>query len=250
MRRIATATGLAALGLAGGLAGVMLVSPTLAAAGRAPAPTCAGERATIVDRSKAGDRIVGTRRRDVIVAGRGKGRDVVEGLGGDDVICGDARTVVRGGRGDDLIVAAGRADGGRGDDLFHAVGTARGGRGSDAYLAPLATGSFDGGADHDVVTFYAGYVPGVTSGVYVNLALGMASAELESGGARIRTGLAGVEEVRGTPDDDLLLGDALDNVLRGGAGKDVLNGRAGYDTVVGGRDKDVCTGEVREGCEE
>ena len=213
-------------------------------------PTCAGKRATIVDPSKGNDRIVGTSRRDVIVAGRGKGRDVVLGLDGDDLVCGDARTRVLGGRGDDTVYGAGSADGGKGADRLHGVGTARGGKGADSYWAPMGTGSFDGGAGYDRIVFYEGYVPGATSGVYVNLALGLASAEAEVGSLRMRTALAGIEEVRGTPDDDLVLGDALDNVLRGGDGNDVLNGRAGSDTVVGGRGKDTCTGELRGGCEQ
>jgi len=213
------------------------------------APTCAGRRATIVDPSKGDDRIVGTPRRDVIVAGRGAGRDVVLGLDGDDLVCGDARTRVVGGRGDDTVHGAGRADGGKGADRFHGVGSARGGKGADGYWAPMGAGFFDGGAGHDRAVFYEGYVAGATSGVYVNLALGIASADAEVGSLRMRTALAEVEEVRGTPDDDLILGDGLGNVLRGGDGKDVLDGRGGSDTVVGGRDKDTCTGEVRRACE-
>lgn len=243
MRRIGTSAVIVLLAVGGGLAGA---APSPA---QAPVPTCAGKRATIVDPSKGNDRIVGTRKRDVIVAGRGKGRDVVLGLDGNDLVCGDVRTRVVGGRGDDTVYFAGRADGGRGADRFHGVGTARGGKGGDVYWAPMGTGSFDGGADHDAAVFYEGYVPGTTAGVYVNLATGLASAEAEVGSLRMRTTLAGVEEVRGTPDDDLILGDAVGNVLRGGAGSDVLNGRGGPDTVVGGRGKDTCTGEVREGCE-
>ncbi|WGY02250.1 hypothetical protein QI633_00490 [Nocardioides sp. QY071] len=242
MRRIGTGAVVALLAAGSGLAGV--------AHAQAPVPTCAGKRATIVDPSKGNDRIVGTSKRDVIVAGRGQGRDVVLGLDGDDLICGVARTRVVGGRGDDTVYYAGRADGGKGADSFHGVGTARGGKGADTAWAPMGPGSFDGGAGYDRVVFYEGYVPGTTSGVYVNLALGLASADAEVGLLRMRTALAGIEEVRGTPDDDLILGDALDNVLRGGAGRDVLNGRGGYDTVVGGAGKDTCTAEVRRGCEE
>lgn len=245
MRRIAlivTGAAVVLLSAGGGLAG--------ATQAKAPAPTCAGRPATIVDPSKGNDRIVGTGKRDVIVAGKGKGRDVVLGLDGNDLVCGDARTRVVGGRGDDTVHHAGSADGGKGADRFHGVGTARGGKGADTAWAPMGIGSFDGGAGHDRVVFYEGYVAGATSGVYVNLALGLASADAELGPLRFRTTLAGIEEVRGTPDDDLILGDALGNVLRGGDGKDVLNGRGGPDTVIGGRGKDTCTGEVRRSCEQ
>ncbi len=55
------------------------------AATAAPAvPMCDGQRATIVGMAKA-DRLIGTPRRDVIVAGAG--HDVVHGRGGGDVIC-------------------------------------------------------------------------------------------------------------------------------------------------------------------
>ncbi|MBM0123961.1 hypothetical protein [Pimelobacter simplex] len=245
--RIGTGAALACLAAGGALAAGVGVGATAA---QAPVPTCAGKRATIVDPSKGNDRIVGTDRRDVVVAGKGKGRDVVLGLDGDDLVCGDGLTRVVGGRGDDTVYHAGSADGGKGADRFHGVGAARGGKGADTAWAPMGTGSFDGGAGHDRVVFYEGYVAGATSGVYVNLALGLASADAELGPLRLRTTLAGVEEVRGTPDDDLILGDALGNVLRGGDGKDVLNGRGGPDTVVGGRGRDTCTGEVRHGCEQ
>lgn len=248
MRRIAlTVTAL----LVGGLVSAAAIAPAPAQPGESakPKPTCAGEKATIVDPSKGNDRIVGTNKRDVIVAGRGKGKDVVLGLDGDDLICGNARTKVYGGRGDDVIVGAGRADGGRGADRFYGVLKARGNKGADAAWVPMTDASFDGGAGHDRVSFYYGYVAGMTSGVYVNLATGIATADSDTSPLRIRTRLAAVEEVRGTPDDDLILGDGYDNVLRGGAGNDVLQGRGGYDTVLGGRGKDSCSGEVKKGCE-
>lgn len=234
MRRIGTGAAIVLLTAGSGLAGAAPSPAAPSASSAAAVPTCAGKRATIVDPSRRDDRIVGTRGADVIVAGRGRGSDVVLGLGGDDLVCGNARTRVRGGRG---------------SDTFHGVGTARGGRGADTYWAPIGTGSFDGGGGADLVEFYEGYVAGATSGVYVNLALGLASAETSVGSLRLRTSLARVEQVRGTPDDDLLLGDGLDNLIWGGGGNDVLNGKAGYDAVAGGPGKDSCTAEVEQGCE-
>ncbi|GAA3535372.1 hypothetical protein [Nocardioides daeguensis] len=235
MRRIGTGAAIVLLAAGVGLAGA---APSPASPSAAPSaaagPTCAGKRATIVDPSRRGDRIVGTRGPDVIVAGRGRGSDVVLGLGGDDLVCGNVRTRVRGGRG---------------SDTFHGVGAAWGDRGADTYWAPIGTGSFDGGRGADLVEFYEGYLAGATSGVYVNLALGLASAETSVGSLRLRTSLAGVEQVRGTPDDDLLLGDGFDNLIRGGGGNDVVNGKGGYDTAAGGPGKDSCSAEVEQGCE-
>jgi Ca2+-binding RTX toxin-like protein len=80
-----------------------------------PAPSCAGEIATITG-STAGEPIVGTAGRDVIVAGGGN--DEVDGRGGDDLLCGGAgKDSLFGGAGRDrLLGGAGNdhLDGGQG----------------------------------------------------------------------------------------------------------------------------------------
>ena len=104
-------------------------------AGRAT-PACGHQRATIVGTSGP-DRLIGTRRRDVIWAGAGD--DLVRGRGGDDLVCakgGDDRVfagsgrdvvdggkgqrdVLRGGAGDDKLAGRGGSDlivGGGGND--------------------------------------------------------------------------------------------------------------------------------------
>ena len=75
---------------------------------------CQGRRATIVGTDR-GERLRGTRRRDVIVA-RG-GRDVIVGGGGSDVVCaGAGRDRVQTGDGDDHVGGGGGADLLDGDD--------------------------------------------------------------------------------------------------------------------------------------
>jgi hypothetical protein len=109
------------LGLVGALLGVCAVASAanvvIGDAAQHAALTCRGERATIVG-TAGDDRLVGTRRADVIYAGAGD--DVVLGGGGADLICdkaGDDR--VDGGAGDDEIgggEGADRLEGGAGDD--------------------------------------------------------------------------------------------------------------------------------------
>jgi len=63
----------------------LATQPLVAGPAHGAAPTCDGLKATIVGNAQA-NRIRGTDRRDVVVAG--DGNDVIRGLGGNDVICG------------------------------------------------------------------------------------------------------------------------------------------------------------------
>ncbi|WP_037306715.1 CHRD domain-containing protein [Ruegeria halocynthiae] len=85
---------------------------------------------------------------------------------------------------------------------------------------------------------------------------GDVNGELEDGGDVFfevieRDNLDSIENVEGSNDDDLILGDENDNVLngndgddtiRGLAGNDVLNGGAGNDILEGGADNDTLVG--------
>jgi Ca2+-binding RTX toxin-like protein len=69
--------------------------------------------------------------------------------------------------------------------------------------------------------------------VNVNLLLGTAS----------RTGgVLGIENVTGTVNDDLIVGNAAANVLKGGAGRDILIGGLGADFLDGGDGDDLLIG--------
>jgi VCBS repeat-containing protein len=98
-------------------------------------PTCAGKRATIVGTGSA-NRLIGTRRGDVIVAGAG--HDRVQGLAGADIVCGvDGEDRVSGGAGDDVI----RGD--RGDDRL------AGGAGDDTLIGRQGADAILGGHGDD-----------------------------------------------------------------------------------------------------
>ena len=62
-------------------------------------------------------------------------------------------------------------------------------------------------------------------------------------------GLEGDDVLRGGDGDDRGSGGAGDDVLRGGAGHDVLTGGEGRDRVIGGRHRDYCSGEIQRSCE-
>jgi Glycine rich protein/RTX calcium-binding nonapeptide repeat (4 copies) len=92
-----------------------------------PAPSCAGNKATIVGTGRA-DKLRGTSRDDVIVAGGGDDR--VAGMRGDDLVCGsDGDDELRGNGGGDVLKG-----GGGGDVLRGGGGADRcgGGGGSDS----------------------------------------------------------------------------------------------------------------------
>ncbi len=61
--------------------------------------------------------------------------------------------------------------------------------------------------------------------------------------------LTGIENVTGTGNDDVLIGDNADNVLAGGGGDDLLVGNGGNDTANGGGGFDQCDAEIELNCE-
>lgn len=82
------------------------------------------------------------------------------------------------------------------------------------------------------------------AGVKVNLSLGKASTYYLQASSFTwpdpngQIGLTTLENVRGTEQSDILVGDSNANELDGGAGNDVLKGGAGADTLVGGAGDD------------
>jgi len=113
-------------------------------------PRCRGRQATLVgtpgdDRGQR--KLVGTRRRDVIVGGAGN--DVIVGRGGNDIVCaGGGGDRVRGGRGKDALFGRG----GR-DRLAGHAGRDRlwGRRGRDSLLGGAGPDRLKGGRGADVL---------------------------------------------------------------------------------------------------
>lgn len=128
------------------------------------------------------------------------------GNAGDNHVNGGERPdILFGGAGDDVLVGGARADvlhGGAGNDRLEGV------------ALEGDTASYDTAA----------------SGVYVNLANGLASNDGDGG---VDT-LIQIEGVVGSAFDDTLIGSSGANVLTGGLGRDVLVGLAGADILDGG----------------
>ncbi|WP_134738478.1 hypothetical protein [Nocardioides sp. 503] len=180
------------------------------------------------------------------------GPDTFLGSGSSDSFLGDPRSVATsptstsdvayGGGGPDFLTLAGRARGGEGRDhllVYGPTAAAWGGPGSDSLrlTAVSCTAACrlraDGGAGVDRLTLWlAG-----RQGVRVNLTSGRASM-----GTRGRVALAGVEDVSGTSDRDVIIGNAGPNRLFGAGDDDVLEGRGGRDALTGGRGRDVLVG--------
>ena len=183
------------------------IVPSTAAAGLG-APRCFGKRATIVGDNRP-NRIVGTPRSDVISSGGGG--DLVSGLGGADLICG-------GGGNDELFGGGGndKIDGQTGNDSL------AGAEGSDLTIG--------GEGVRDLVQLHGGPNP-----VAVDLSKGTAT-----GWGRDQ--LRGVEDVSGTAQSDVLIGNDRRNFLFGQAGGDRIEGLGANDFLFGGTGNDALLG--------
>ncbi|HVM12688.1 MAG TPA: calcium-binding protein, partial [Actinomycetota bacterium] len=96
-----------------------------------------------------------------------------------------------------------------------------GGSGPDYFAGESGNDVFEGGPGNDRMRFYA------TSGVQVDLDAGTATGE----GSDV---MSEVEEVVGTPGNDVIRGTAGADTLYGQEGDDVLEGRGGSDWLDGG----------------
>lgn len=110
------------------------------------------------------------------------------------------------------------------------VETLKGHGGNDTFLWSEGADFFDGGAGRDTVSYAAAKAP-----VSVNLATSDASGAAE--GDQYQA----IENVVGSPFNDILIGSSDDNILTGGAGNDVLEGADGADVLDGGAGWDTAS---------
>ena len=189
----------------------------------------------------------------------GSGPDALYGDQGDDRIFGDSGDdVVRGGRGEDTIhggtgidVLFGDRDnddltGGEGDDVLF------GGLGDDTFHGDAGRDIIDGGPGTDTVDYGDSPVGGLP-GDY-DLVVSLISPDSEQGGHAEGDILLNVENVLGSPGDDLIVGNSAQvNYLDGRGGDDrlvlphggTMVGGAGEDTFVFAHEE-FTIGEIRD----
>lgn len=200
------------------------------------------------------DNLLGAEGRDVLVGDEGPnvlsaGYDLDEpsdppadelvGNGGNDVlVASPGDLVIEGGDGNDRFEtsccsgderpSSYRFEGGSGDDTLE-VCVIQGGM--QVHFVLL------GGEGSDTASFCLGAT--------ANLITGSGSLENGSGTASFES----IENLRGSYDNDRLVGDEKDNTISGADGGDHLDAGAGTDTIVGGGGVDLClNGETLRGC--
>ena len=155
------------------------------------------------------ERIRGTDQRDVII---GNSLDnELRGEGGDDLI--------RAGGGNDELVGGAGADNLQGGDGFDEVDYLR-----DA--------NFEGGNQGVIVNLSGGDNP---------FGIAIAANRAKDGFGNTDT-LTSIENVRGTDQNDIIVGNGVANLLRGEGGNDVIGAGGGADIVDGGAGADILRG--------
>lgn len=176
------------------------------------------------------ENVQGTYGDDVIIGGSGpnvlygeEGNDDLAGAGGDDILegephrctCGSAYSdTLRGNAGDDrLIVINGSAHGGAGTDWFETT-----------------------------LSFESPWSDGGPGRMIVDLTLGTVRVRNHSVEADRDVTISGIENVKGTPVSDTMIGDAGPNIFMGAEQDDDLRGGGGADVILGGADDDDIRG--------
>ena len=155
---------------------------------------------------------------------------IVFGTDSLDILIGfEIDEIFRGFDGNDTLVGNGGRDflfGGAGDD------TLLGGTGSDFLEGGAGADRLDGGAGIDSVNYH-----GSAAAVTVDL-----GTRRTSGGDAEGDVLVDIENVRGSHNDDVLIGDDGDNFLCGLGGDDLMLGGAGDDILRGAENADRLDG--------
>ena len=196
----------------------------------------------------------------------GKGNDIVNGNGGDDVVMYEGistsvtinlRTGTATGAdvGTDTLAGIRNIHTGAGADIiqlsdqggyvFARGGNDKitGGNASDTFFGGSGNDTIDGGAGRDTANYMDDTFDGTANvavtglGVKVNLATGIATDNWGNTDT-----LLNIEDVSGSRFGDAIAGNAVDNNLRGEDGNDTLSGDAGNDWLDGGNGADSVLG--------
>ena len=221
--------------------------------------------ACTVSGTSGDDILTGTAGNDVI-CGLG-GNDTLNGQGGDDVLLGGAgNDSLNGGAGNDTLdyaavsydlnvnLSRGRAYGegtdsisgfetvigGLGDDVLtgDGLGNSLYGRGGNDSLQALGgTNTMDGGDGQDTVSYST-----LGAGVTANLVAQSATAAAYGTTTATIDTYSSIENLVGSPQNDILTGSDVANQISGEAGNDTLNGQGGDDTLSGQGGDDTLAG--------
>lgn len=220
-----------------------------------PIPVAVGEGCFTAEARQAHCPVSGTP--DAVLVSGGSGSDEIEIAPG---VPSTVSAIVQGDRGADLLLGGPGDDsldgapsdtsyptdtilGRGGDDAITHGALLAGGSGSDLLIGlPCVNQNLKGGRGVDSASFAR-----ATPGWGVSLELGgdalVAGHRRGSGSVEGSCPVPGslptridrsIENVEGSPEDDLLVGDAASNILLGRGGDDVLIGRGGDDFLVGG----------------
>lgn len=143
---------------------------------------------------------------------------VLYGGGGDDTLIGrSGNDTLYGGDGNDTL------NSGDGNNLLY------GGAGDDLLVGGSGVNGFFGGAGSDTVDYSAS-----NAGVEVNLATGVGAGGYAEGDS-----YNSIENVIGSDQDDILIGNNQNNILEGGEGNDLLIAGGGNNQLFGGDGDDT-----------
>ncbi|MCC1493628.1 calcium-binding protein [Cognatishimia sp. F0-27] len=183
------------------------------------------------------DRLFGSAGNDFLFGGPGD--DWLHGGADNDNLQGaDGEDLLQGGTGDDAVFGGPGNDtieGGTGNDtIYDAEGddTLIGGTGNDVFVAGDGADTMRGEEGNDTV-FY------VLSPARVAVNLGVSFFQ---GGFADGDRGSGIENLSGSPFDDILVGNALANRIEATGGANTLRGEAGNDTLVSNAGPDLLDG--------
>lgn len=203
------------------------------AIGGGGADTLAGDSAAnALDGGAGDDKVSGGPGDDALVGGTGS--DLVDASGANAVIVNLGEHLMTG-QGTDSVNGFENVRGSDGNDKLTGDGqgnTLDGGAGADRLDGRSGGDDLKGGKGDDTVTYGSS-----SRRMTINLGEGTAT------GAGSDT-LTGIENVEGSPKDDVIDGSATANVLDGRSGIDEVNGRDGKDRVVGDNGADILFGGI------